>query len=50
MANKFNKHMNMLSFIRKTILATDAELFNTSIQDLKERNDELKPGDPAYIS
>ena len=34
MANKFSKHMNMLNFIRKTILATDNELYNASTEEL----------------
>lgn len=49
MATRFSKNTNMLSFIRKTILANDAEIFNASVEDLNEKHMELKPGDAAYL-
>lgn len=39
----------MLSYIRKSIMTNDQELFTSNIEDIKNLHNELKPTDAAYI-
>jgi hypothetical protein len=49
-ALKFSKNENMLHFIRKSILHNNNALFKSGLDEIKQRNIDLDPSHPAYVS
>ena len=49
-ALKFSKNENMLHFIRKSVLHNNNALFKSGLDELKQKNSELDPSHPAYVS